>query len=86
MSWNYRVLKHREKHPHYEKNKGVFPEFVEYFAVHEVYYHDDKLGYTKEPISLSSEDMEGLEWQIEKIREALKKPILDYEKENLEKK
>jgi hypothetical protein len=79
VSWNYRVMKHREKHPLHEKNKKVFPEFVEYFAIHEVFYHENELGWTKEPVDFSSETFDGLQWQLDKIKEALEKPILDYE-------
>lgn len=68
MSWNFRVLKH--------DIKGEV-----YFAIHEVYYDDDNTpnSCTTEPINLGLfENVEGLEWTLEKIKEGLKKPILNY--------
>jgi len=72
-TWNYRVLRHE-----YVSGDG---DTEEYLAVHEVHYENDNpIGCTKEPIDLGSENLEGLRWQLEKIKEGLDKPVLDYEK------
>jgi hypothetical protein len=66
MSWNYRVLVSEE---HGEP----------YFSMHEVHYTNDiPHSYTKESISVSSETIEGINWHLEKMQEALSKPILYY--------
>jgi hypothetical protein len=47
------------------------------FALHEVYYTKGKpSGLTKRPIRVSGESIEALQWYIDKMQEALKKPIL----------
>jgi len=63
--WNHRVLATQYK-------DEVF------FNVHEVYYNDDNTPnrYTKDPISIGSESIKGIKWQINRIKECLKKPIL----------
>ena len=67
MSWNHRVIKHVSADD-------------EWLAIHEVYYGDDgkPSSCTKEPIQIVSEDFKGMGWQIDKIKEALKKSIIDY--------
>ena len=63
--WNYRVL--ATKHDN-----------EVYLQVHEVFYTDDGVpnGYTENPVSIGSESVKGIKWQINKIKECLKKPIL----------
>ena len=64
MSWNFRVLVK-------EHNNEL------YFDVHEVYYKNGiPDSYTKNPITIGSEDIEGLKWMINKINEGLNKPFL----------
>ena len=74
MSWNYRVIRKT-----YKKKETLLEE--ECFNIHEVYY--DKEGYiislTKNPVSVGAESLEGLEWVLSKMKEALDKPVLDYE-------
>lgn len=74
MSWNYRVMRH----------VGVCPISKEptcYYAIHEVYY-DGKGnvdGWSTGEIEPSSEDLGGLDWVLERMTQALNKPILDYD-------
>lgn len=64
MSWNYRILAH-------ENNGEV------YLQVHEVYYTNNiPDGYTSDPITVGSETLEGIEWTLNRMQEAVKKPVL----------
>jgi hypothetical protein len=64
MSWNHRILAH-------ENNGEV------YFQLHEVYYKNEVPdGYTANPISVGSETLKGIKWTLNKMQEAVKKPIL----------
>lgn len=63
--WNYRVLAH-------ESGDSLI------FRIHEVYYDDNDIpnGYIDEEKQISSEDLKGLKWTINKMKEAFKKPVL----------
>ena len=65
MSWNHRVIAHDSK-------DGV------YFRIHEVYYDDNNIpkSWTKEPVTIGSEDLKGIRWTLNKIKLCLNKPIL----------
>lgn len=65
MSWNYRALAH-------EYNGEVC------LKIHEVYYNKDGVpdGYTANPITLQGETLKEINWKLNKIKEALKKPPL----------
>ncbi len=65
MSWNYRIIAH-----------NVFHEV--YLQVHEVYYSNDNMpySYTLNPITIGGIDKPGIEWALNKMSLALKKPIL----------
>lgn len=71
MSWNHRVVRHKE------------PKMGdEYLAIHEVYCMDDdgKVScMTEEPVKLIADDLEGLEWSLKMMLKATMKPILDAE-------
>lgn len=64
--WNYRVMIHPDV-----KGDEV------YQAIHEVYYDDDGkvTGWTDSPISVGGEDVA---WVLDRMREALEKPVLDF--------
>lgn len=68
MSWNHRILA--------RKHKGEV-----YYQIHEVYYDDNGKpnSYTANPITISSDDIEGIKWQLEHISKCLDKPILSLE-------
>lgn len=57
----------------------------ESFGIHEVYYEEGEddtrvCGWTENPTEVVCEDMEGLRWHLERMAEALGKPVLDYDK------
>lgn len=69
MSWNYRIIAHEG-----------------YYAVHEVYYNSDKKpnGYTKNPVSLWDEDIDGINIIIENILSDISKyPVLYLDKDGM---
>lgn len=64
MSWNHRVFAN--------EHKGEV-----YFTIHETYYNKKGIpnGYT-ESKTIGAEDIKGLRWTLNKMKEALEKPIL----------
>ncbi len=66
MSWNYRILAHKSN------NDDM------YLQIHEVYYNENNIpiAYTKNPISIGGTDIDEILWVIDKIRDAVNKPIL----------
>lgn len=67
-TWNYRVM------------KFVDEDEEPYHQIHEVYYDKEghPNGYTENAVSvLSTEGIDGLSWVLEKMAEALTKPILE---------
>lgn len=73
MSWNYRVIEFVDPHTN-EPWRGIF----------EVYYDDEGRpnGYTEDPSDVVSHDeggneaKGGLAWVLDRMREALDKPVL----------
>ena len=67
MSWNYRIMAHEH-------------ENEMYFEIHEVYYDKDGKpeSCTKNPVTVGSEDDNGISWILDKMKESLEKPILWY--------
>lgn len=68
MSWNHRILAHKDGDEMY-------------FEIHEVYY--DKEGkpdsYTANGVSVGAESLDGIKWVLDKMKECLDKPILSAE-------
>jgi hypothetical protein len=70
MTWNYRVI------------EFVDPSDEPWRAIFEVYYDDagNPNGYNEDPAEVVSSDAEGVEaglgWVLDRMREALAKPIL----------
>jgi hypothetical protein len=65
MSWNHRILAHKDGDDWY-------------FQIHEVYY-DEKgqpSSYTENGVSIGSENIEGISWVLDKMKECVNKPIL----------
>jgi hypothetical protein len=62
MSWNHRVLAHKDG----------------YLQIHEVYYKEEGIpySYTSNAIGASGESLEDIEWTLNKMKECLSKPIL----------
>jgi hypothetical protein len=71
MTWNHRVIKRK-----YETGE-------EYFAIHEVYYDDSGKPEqcTVLPISILQNSVDDLSITIDRIRECLSKPVLDYDED-----
>lgn len=67
MTWNYRILAH----------KNVDNDEV-YLQIHEVYYDQDNnpISYTENPITVGGEDINSIKWSLNKMQEAINKPIL----------
>lgn len=65
MSWNHRILAHEHKDEIY-------------LQIHEVYYNEEGIpnGYTEKGVSVGSEDIEGINWVLDKMKECADKPIL----------
>jgi hypothetical protein len=63
--WNYRVMLHPD----------LAGDEV-YSAIHEVYYDGDKVtGWTQTPATPGGEDVR---WVLERMAEALDKPVLNF--------
>ena len=71
MAWNYRVVKKLTKIPLGETDIS--------YEIHDVYYDkyldNPSIGRISLPLS---DDVEGLQWNLEKMIEACKKPVIDY--------
>ena len=65
MSWNYRILAHRDGD---EWN----------FKMHEVYYDTEgnPESYTAKEVGVGAESVEGVNWVLDKMKESVKRPIL----------
>ena len=65
MSWNHRVLAH-------ELEEGI------YLEIHEVYYDENGQphSYTENSISVGADDLQGIQWVLEKMKACTNKPIL----------
>jgi len=71
MPWNYRVVKKVTKIPLGETDTT--------YEIHDVYYDKNLENSSIGRISLPlSGDVEGLQWTLEKMLEACKKPVIDY--------
>ena len=70
MSWNHRILATEEFHLNGES------EIV--FSIHEVYYDKEGIpnGSTANAIKVSGDSLESIKWQLNRMKECMKKPIL----------
>jgi len=81
MSWNHRIIYH--KADKLKENPKI--QWEEYLAVHEVYYDENGNPHsiTEEPCVIIGEEgkdsLMSIKWTLEKITEAMNKPILNYE-------
>jgi hypothetical protein len=72
MRWNHRII------------KDVCQVTGEtYLEIHEVYYNDNDIpnAATKNPITISGENLTSLIWTVDKIKECLGKPMLEWDEE-----
>jgi hypothetical protein len=68
VSWGYRVMRHETGEE-------------DYFALHEVYCHPGSVevsSWTLKPVDVGGSSIEALRWMLDRMREALEKPVLDY--------
>ena len=68
MSWNYRVI----RSPNAEEGYS--------FAIHGVYGSEasgEPRSWTENPVDVSAENLDGLRWVLDRMRDALSKPILE---------
>jgi hypothetical protein len=65
MSWNHRILAHKD-------GDEV------YFEIHEVYYDEDgkPISYTADGANVGSESLDGIKRVLDKMKECVNKPIL----------
>jgi hypothetical protein len=80
MSWEYRVVKKVNKIPVFlKKNNPDVGDFDILYEIHDVYYDKnlDKPSIGRISLPLS-DTVEGLQWHLEKMIEACKKPVIDY--------
>ena len=80
MGWNYRVMRHPPKDGE-----------EEWYAIHEVYYRSNDVddltvpvhetGYSVDPVGVIADSPEGLRWTLQKMLEALDKPVLEHSAE-----
>ena len=65
MSWNHRILAHKDEN-----------EII--LQIHEVYYDKEGKpnGYNANGASVGAETLEGINWVLDKMKECANKPIL----------
>jgi hypothetical protein len=68
MSWNHRLMRHKENGE-------------EYLELHEVYYNraGQVTKWTEKPVTPGAENVKGVNWTLNRMKEATKKPILEYD-------
>lgn len=66
MHWNHRILAHQSL------NGDI------YFRIHEIHYNDNNepTGYSNGVLGVEGESIDDINWTLEKIYQALKKPVL----------
>ena len=80
--WNYRII------ATFIQDSGELGNHDVRFAIHEVHYDDNDVpvGFTENPIdpvaflSELTDPLESIKWQLDAMKLALGKPILDYDK------
>ena len=72
MSWSYRVVKQVTKIPLGDTDIS--------YGIHEAYTDEngDIVNISEKPSYVIGDDTESLQWQLERMMEACKKPVLDY--------
>lgn len=67
--WNYRIVKTVEV---------IAGEEYTSYGIHEcVYDLDGETGWTEEPVQVISDTPEGIKWVLEKMKQALKRPVIE---------
>jgi len=78
MGWNYRLIKRNK--PVAESLNKIYPDGYTYFAIHTVWYDKDgnPNGISENSVEMTGEEVSDLKYDIEKMLEAVSKPVLDY--------
>jgi hypothetical protein len=78
MGWNYRVVKRNK--PVAESLSKLYPNGYTDFAIYEVWYDKDgnPNGICENPSIMCGEEVLELKHDLEKMLEAVSKPVLDY--------
>jgi hypothetical protein len=73
MSWSYRVVKQVTKIP--------LGDIDISYAIHSIYIdeNNDIVNISEKPSYAIGDDIESLKWQLERMIEACKKPVIDYD-------
>lgn len=79
MTWNYRVMRSDYTYPEPDDDGNPITETS--FAIHEVYYSTDgnPISHTVNAVSVTSQSIDGLDWVLDRMREAISKPVLTAE-------
>ena len=73
MSWNHRVMRHRDK-------SGL--DAPDYLQIHEVYYKDGKIwGWTEGAANVGGDSIEEMKQTLQWMEKCLEHPILDFDME-----
>jgi len=87
MGWNYRLFKHTDKNPNHKKGSDITSEYYVWYGIHEVFYKDDESNELNEdevdlissdPINPHGATEEDIKDDLDMMRLALDKPVLDY--------
>ena len=72
MSWNYRVVKTVTKIPLGDTDIS--------YAIHTVYTDEsgEIVNISEQPCYAIGDDTESLMWQLDRMKKACKKPVIDY--------
>lgn len=62
VSWNFRVI-------HFDGEENCF-------GICEVFYDDEKITGWSDAVEVVGDDVEELRWTLDKMREALSRPVL----------
>jgi hypothetical protein len=83
MTWNYRVVHHRLERIELGHERDADPplEREDSYEIHEVYYSDAGAvtKMTVAPVPVYAETVEGIRTVLDRMREALDKPVLEYD-------
>lgn len=72
-TWNYRVVRHKSQ-------REGWPDHLQ---IHEVHYENDKpVSVSADGARIGGDNVDEIKWALERIREALEKPILEYDSFN----
>ncbi len=85
MNWEYRVVKKVNKIPILlKKNNPTMGDLDIFYEIHDVYYDENSdIVHIGRKSVLMGDDVEELQWNLERMIEACKKPVIDYNTEEV---